>query len=406
MAVDYSAYRNSQTYKNQKSVYDNALKNSEKADAWSAALTGTQIGASIGWDATSKAIGAGLGAIAGIAANVFGWYTPNEDTYKGQLESIRLLSGQKAISAMENKNKMTSSLKRQVNATRASYNDTYGAGKFEEIEQSVMGLLGMKNTTVLSQVIAGLQYDNVAGEMKTRLVNSEFGEGIYDESDITKLLEANFSLSDLGAAYTDYIYETYMNADSSIGDAARQISADEADALQSVEMNEKEMQGQLAQQFLSAFFGQQSTDISNASALGSAQSEQASSGIKMSKSTANASKMQKFRSDLAKATYAATLEYYESQVQSQLESLSITRSQIFSRSEMSKLALKRQIKESVNKDVNNYLYGVSEGMDQWNDAASAEDLYVADTLAANDARGSAQTTAEKYLTKTTSNSTK
>ena len=406
MAVDYSAYRASNAYKNKKSLYDEGMENAKTADEWAAALQGASLGASFGVDAGSKIFGAAAGWTLGLISTLLG-NNPNQRQYKtflkGELENFS--SG--ALTNMEDRNTYTAQLKRTVNATRTNYNDTYGAGKFEEIESAVMGILGMSNPNMLSSVIASLQYDNVAGEMKTRLVSSEYGKGMYEEEDITKLLEAHFSLSDLGAAYTDYIYETYMNADSAIGDAAKQISEEESQGLKAMELGEKELYQQLSGQFMNAFFSQQATDISNATALGSAQSEQSASGIRTSKSTANLSKMQRFRNDLSQATYAATIEYYQAQTRLQLESLEVTRAQLFSRSEANKIALQRQIKQNVNNDINTYLYGVGEGFFNVNDQAKAEGMNVANALAAADKLDMKTSNVQKnYFTATTGTSTK
>ena len=391
-SYDYSAYKNLSAYTEANSVYKaqmDAAKNADRANdsAKEAAVLGSVVGAIAGITALASgagatsvsvwsAAGSAAGATAGLFTNggVINWLQKMSDKYKWGLKiastsardtqranilGSRNLDLANAKSAANERNLNVLDTRRFINATRSNYDMTYGAGSFGKIEQTVMGLLGMSTgDRALSSILSGLETNSSIEGIKSRLVtNSDLGEdGVFDSDDINSLLEANFSLAELGAAYTDYIYETYMRGDSAVGDAARELSLQKAEAQHDYEMGAEELNSRLSQQFVNAFFGAYSQNVSDAKAIGGTQAEAGASGLRV-RGSSGATKMQRFQQDLAQASYAATLSYYKSDLDRQYAALETSRSHTFNQISANTLSLKRNISAGVTESINNYLYG-------------------------------------------------
>ena len=297
---------------------------------------------------------------------------------------------------LSERNDVIRDLRANINLARNDYDMTYGKGSYDKIEQSVIGLLNLENTTALREVLSNMQEDKVANNIASRMLNYNIGSvdengnesvamtgGNYTQEDINKFIESAISLSDLGNAYTNYLFDTYSNADTEFGDKAKALTTAQTQAIEDYEQSIGASNLDLSQQFASAFFNYREQNITGEEQLGRAQAEQSSSGIRTTSRTATGSKMQKVRNDIARASYLSTLKYLTNRLTASYKNLETTRSRTFKAIEDNRILMRRQMSADVTNRINSIFRGYGQGANEAGGKEKATDLYVSSAYGYN-----------------------
>ena len=414
MAINYSktstykdVYKNANRMWDDAKAYDSDVNRQRSYGTWQSVVSsiggaiggaeggeaGRAIGTAGGWLLGSVIAGAGDALIGDSWNETFAWLNGGISR-SGRRQGINTLITERdkfvtaSKTTLSERNDVIRDLRANINLARNDYDMTYGKGSYDKIEQSVIGLLNLENTTALREVLSKMQEDKVANNIASRMLNYELGYnddegnpamtgGNYTQEDINKFIESAISLSDLGNAYTNYLFDTYSNADTEFGDKAKALTTAQTQAIEDYEQSIGASNLDLSQQFASAFFNYREQNIAGEEQLGRAQAEQSSSGIRTTSRTATGSKMQKVRNDIARASYLSTLKYLTNRLTASYKNLETTRSRTFKAIEDNRILMRRQMSADVTNRINSIFRGYGQGANEAGGKEMSTDAYVA-----------------------------
>lgn len=272
-----------------------------------------------------------------------------------------------------------------ANRTRDSFDRTYGSGMFEKLEGSIMSMLGMDNSTLLSQLVAQFKYnDETIDNITTRILTNEFGKGEFTESQLNEMIASSVNLQNFGSEYTNYLYESVMNMDGSASLEGKALSESENSAIEESEMLAKQTYTQMAEQFASAFLGYRSNNYSMEQSYGQASASEASNGMRASNNTRVSQIAKRFQKDLNRVSYETTLKFLNARVVNQVESMNITRSKVFASSALAKEKIQMQIRNGMEDYYNNFYSSTGDTLYSAGKAQNLQEGYYVSGLATNE----------------------
>lgn len=406
MAVNYNQL---ETYKTLSSSYDRKLKNAKEADKnatsesrWETigewTKTGTTIGTSIGGVAgnvTGALLGAGIGAIGGFIGGLLAGpheaQTDNQDaTYSSANADITEYLA-KASQTQQGRNELINQTNYFINSSKASFENTYGKESFNMLNYTINSLLDMDNqgnTTGILGLIGGLRQDEIIGNIETRILDQSYlsdgDKGRISREDLDSMYSKYLDISDMGTQYVKFLYDKVTNSDTTIGDTARQLSAQENMNLEKLDMSTENLIINAQSQFADLFLSTRNSNISNAEQMGATESESASSGIKASSSSRTSNKSLKLKQDIANASTAIILQRQKDQIYQEIQNGQVSRAEVIYNSRNQMQAYKRQVKESLNASMNQFFHTGTEYAKSIGEAESETDIYMSGVESAKD----------------------
>lgn len=267
------------------------------SDIFSGFSSGLVAGAATG-NGVAAFLGGLAGAFTGWIGSIFKRQSHN-DQVAAAVEANKKTMMSERTGVTVDRNKAIRDARNFISNTKNSFDTTYGSGMFDQYDAIFMNILGQNPSDSLSTLLSNMQYDKVSGEINTRLAGK-----VSDT-----VLNATFSLSDINSEYLTYLQEQLRAQDTVFGEQMSIYSQEEANAYSNYYDDVYSMNLQFAQQFESAFFNQQSTNISQAMSLGSAEVSDATSGFRNTGDGSTQSSLQKFQQDLSDVAYSSTMKY-------------------------------------------------------------------------------------------------
>lgn len=423
MAIDYTQF---DTYKTTKSAYQDAISQADDLDH----QQGMKNIFSAGTTAASLFSGAGVvGSVFGFLGGTFlgaavEAMSPTSTNKNRQYSNIRQLNTgyyTSAAKAQSERNTLISNAQYYVQQTKSNFAQTYGKDSFNMLESTIATLLNMDSSTAgqkrMSELLGGLSRDSIIGDIETRLLNitqpvtDASGNYVYEETteenDLKDALLARFTgtdnrtvktqsmygqmdrstlnalntkyltISDLGTAYIQNLYESIVNSDSTYGATAEQLSKEQKFAAEQVEQSFKQTMMNNSQKFAELFLNMRSENISNAQGMGKSEAASGASGIKASQSSRTNNQVTKMNQDIARASYAILYDSYQKQVKADLSSGQLSREQVGYQYASQINSLKRQIKQSTENDINSWFHSATQYATQIGDYEEDTDTNMA-----------------------------
>ena len=357
MAYNKPNYSNSSFYKDTKDIanqsYDAAL-NKDKSQFYTyAGQIGGSLGTIVGSFMGQGALGAAIGSSAGIAlgglARLIGkdkavFVKTERDSLQTKMISNRNSLYGSAETAMNDRNKNLSELKRLGNSMKMQFDYTYGSGMFDELQGAISQILGLSDGKKIYEVLSSLNPDTVVGELANRLVYNDanvFSDtSAFTSDDYRNILEKTVSLGDLGSEFT--------------------------------------------KMFSDAFLSKIESDIESEMNIGA--SEAKSSGFKNRNGSAS-TKYQKVRKDISDVAYLTTIQMYQKSLESQISTLQTSRQRAYYEYQRQILTMQNKIESDMNESLNNYIYGVGKGLSTAEKLEFEEASSIAGAMAYNEKIG-------------------
>lgn len=399
MAYTKPNYVNSSFYKDTKKVASKSYKaamNSDKSDYYSAVSEiGSGIGGVIGTFIPSIGAsgGSAIGSLSGLALG--GLYnlirgddaifmTSARDQLQAQMIANRNSLYGSAETAMEQRNTNLSSLKRLGNTMKQQFDYNYGSGMFDELQGAISQILNISDGRKIYDVLSSLNPDTVVGQLASRLVYNDsevFSDSsAFTSDDYRKILEETVSLGDLGSEYTKYIVEKAQQSGTTkieFQNMSEQLDASHEDYLKRM----ADLGVDFSKMFSDAFSSKIESDIESEMNIGA--SEAKSSGFKNRNGSAS-TKYQKVRKDISDVAYLTTIQMYQKSFESQIGSLNISRQKAYYEYQRQILSMQMQLESNINESLNNYIYGVGQGLATAKELEFTEASSIAGAMAYND----------------------
>lgn len=400
MAYNKPNYSNSSFYKDTKDIanksYDAAL-NKDKSQFYTyAGQIGGSLGTIVGSFMGQGALGAAIGSSAGIAlgglARLIGkdkavFVKTERDSLQAKMISNRNSLYGSAETAMNDRNKNLSELKRLGNSMKMQFDYNYGSGMFDELQGAISQILGLSDGKKIYEVLSSLNPDTVVGELANRLVYNDtdvFSDtSAFTSDDYRNILEKTVSLGDLGSEYTRYIVEKAQQSGTTQIEF-QNLSNQMEDAQEDYLKRMTDLGSEFTKMFSDAFLSKVESDIESAMNIGS--SEAKSSGFKTKNGSA-ATKYQKFRKDLSDVAYLTTIQMYQRSLESQISTLQTSRQRAYYEYQRQILTMQNKIESDMNESLNNYIYGVGKGLSTAEELEFTEASSIAGAMAYNEKIG-------------------
>ena len=400
MAYTKPNYVNSSFYKDTKDIanqsYDAAL-NKDKSQFYTyAGQIGGSLGTIVGSFMGQGALGAAIGSSAGIAlgglARLIGkdnaiFVKTERDSLQAKMISNRNALYGSAETAMNDRNKNLSELKRLGNSMKMQFDYNYGSGMFDELQSAISQILGLSDGKKIYEVLSSLNPDTVVGELANRLVYNDsevFSDSsAFTSDDYRKILEETVSLGDLGSEYTKYIVEKAQQSGMTqieFQNLSKQMEDAQEDYLKSM----TDLGSEFTKMFSDAFLSKIESDIESEMNIGA--SEAKSSGFKNRNGSAS-TKYQKVRKDISDVAYLTTIQMYQKSLESQISTLQTSRQRAYYEYQRQILTMQNKIESDMNESLNNYIYGVGKGLSTAEKLEFEEASSIAGAMAYNEKIG-------------------
>ena len=400
MAYNKPNYSNSSFYKDTKDIanqsYDAAL-NKDKSQFYTyAGQIGGSLGTIVGSFMGQGAIGAAIGSSAGIAlgglARLIGkdkaiFVKTERDSLQAQMIANRNSLYGSAETAMNDRNKNLSELKRLGNSMKMQFDYNYGSGMFDELQGAISQILGLSDGKKIYEVLSSLNPDTVVGELANRLVYNDtdvFSDtSAFTSDDYRNILEKTVSLGDLGSEYTKYIVEKAQQSGMTqieFQNLSKQMEDAHEDYLKSM----TDLGSEFTKMFSDAFLSKVESDIESEMNIGA--SEAKSSGFKNRNGSAS-TKYQKVRKDISDVAYLTTIQMYQKSLESQISTLQTSRQRAYYEYQRQILTMQNKIESDMNESLNNYIYGVGKGLSTAEELEFTEASSIAGAMAYNEKIG-------------------
>ena len=400
MAYTKPNYVNSSFYKDTKDIanqsYDAAL-NKDKSQFYTyAGQIGGSLGTIVGSFMGQGAIGAAIGSSAGIAlgglARLIGkdkavFVKTERDSLQAKMISNRNALYGSAETAMNDRNKNLSELKRLGNSMKMQFDYNYGSGMFDELQGAISQILGLSDGKKIYEVLSSLNPDTVVGELANRLVYNDanvFSDtSAFTSDDYKNILEKTVSLGDLGSEYTRYIVEKAQQSGTTqieFQNLSKQMEDAQEDYLKSM----TDLGSEFTKMFSDAFLSKVESDIESEMNIGA--SEAKSSGFKNRNGSAS-TKYQKVRKDISDVAYLTTIQMYQKSLESQISTLQTSRQRAYYEYQRQILTMQNKIESDMNESLNNYIYGVGKGLSTAEELEFEEASSIAGAMAYNEKIG-------------------
>lgn len=400
MAYNKPNYSNSSFYKDTKDIanqsYDAAL-NKDKSQFYTyAGQIGGSLGTIVGSFMGQGALGAAIGSSAGIAlgglARLIGkdkavFVKTERDSLQAKMISNRNALYGSAETAMNDRNKNLSELKRLGNSMKMQFDYNYGSGMFDELQGAISQILGLSDGKKIYEVLSSLNPDTVVGELANRLVYNDanvFSDtSAFTSDDYRNILEKTVSLGDLGSEYTKYIVEKAQQSGTTqieFQNLSKQMEDAQEDYLKSM----TDLGSEFTKMFSDAFLSKIESDIESEMNIGA--SEAKSSGFKNRNGSAS-TKYQKVRKDISDVAYLTTIQMYQKSLESQISTLQTSRQRAYYEYQRQILTMQNKIESDMNESLNNYIYGVGKGLSTAEELEFTEASSIAGAMAYNEKIG-------------------
>ena len=400
MAYTKPNYVNSSFYKDTKDIanqsYDAAL-NKDKSQFYTyAGQIGGSLGTIVGSFMGQGALGAAIGSSAGIAlgglARLIGkdkaiFVKTERDSLQAKMISNRNSLYGSAETAMNDRNKNLSELKRLGNSMKMQFDYNYGSGMFDELQSAISQILGLSDGKKIYEVLSSLNPDTVVGELANRLVYNDanvFSDtSAFTSDDYRNILEKTVSLGDLGSEYTRYIVEKAQQSGMTqieFQNLSKQMEDAQEDYLKSM----TDLGSEFTKMFSDAFLSKVESDIESEMNIGA--SEAKSSGFKNRNGSAS-TKYQKVRKDISDVAYLTTIQMYQKSLESQISTLQTSRQRAYYEYQRQILTMQNKIESDMNESLNNYIYGVGKGLSTAEKLEFEEASSIAGAMAYNEKIG-------------------
>lgn len=400
MAYTKPNYVNSSFYKDTKDIanqsYDAALKSDKSQFYTYAGQIGGSLGTIVGSFMGQGALGAAIGSSAGIAlgglASLIGkdkaiFVKTERDSLQAKMISNRNSLYGSAETAMNDRNKNLSELKRLGNSMKMQFDYNYGSGMFDELQGAISQILGLSDGKKIYEVLSSLNPDTVVGELANRLVYNDtdvFSDSsAFTSDDYRKILEETVSLGDLGSEYTKYIVEKAQQSGMTqieFQNLSKQMEDAQEDYLKSM----TDLGSEFTKMFSDAFLSKIESDIESEMNIGA--SEAKSSGFKNRNGSAS-TKYQKVRKDISDVAYLTTIQMYQKSLESQISTLQTSRQRAYYEYQRQILTMQNKIESDMNESLNNYIYGVGKGLSTAEELEFTEASSIAGAMAYNEKIG-------------------
>ena len=400
MAYNKPNYSNSSFYKDTKDVanksYDAALKKDKSQFYTYAGQIGGSLGTIVGSFMGQGALGAAIGSSAGIAlgglARLIGkdkavFVKTERDSLQAKMISNRNSLYGSAETAMNDRNKNLSELKRLGNSMKQQFDYNYGSGMFDELQGAISQILGLSDGKKIYEVLSSLNPDTVVGELANRLVYNDtdvFSDiSAFTSDDYRNILEKTVSLGDLGSEYTKYIVEKAQQSGMTqieFQNLSKQMEEAQEDYLKSM----TDLGSEFTKMFSDAFLSKIESDIESEMNIGA--SEAKSSGFKNRNGSAS-TKYQKVRKDISDVAYLTTIQMYQKSLESQISILQTSRQRAYYEYQRQILTMQNKIESDMNESLNNYIYGVGKGLSTAEELEFTEASSIAGAMAYNEKIG-------------------
>ena len=400
MAYTKPNYVNSSFYKNTKDIanqsYDAAL-NKDKSQFYTyAGQIGGSLGTIVGSFMGQGALGAAIGSSAGIAlgglARLIGkdkaiFVKTERDSLQAKMISNRNSLYGSAETAMNDRNKNLSELKRLGNSMKMQFDYNYGSGMFDELQGAISQILGLSDGKKIYEVLSSLNPDTVVGELANRLVYNDanvFSDtSAFTSDDYRNILEKTVSLGDLGSEYTRYIVEKAQQSGTTQIEF-QNLSKQMEDAQEDYLKRMTDLGSEFTKMFSDAFLSKVESDIESEMNIGA--SEAKSSGFKNRNGSAS-TKYQKVRKDISDVAYLTTIQMYQKSLESQISTLQTSRQRAYYEYQRQILTMQNKIESDMNESLNNYIYGVGKGLSTAEELEFTEASSIAGAMAYNEKIG-------------------
>lgn len=400
MAYTKPNYVNSSFYKDTKDIanqsYDAAL-NKDKSQFYTyAGQIGGSLGTIVGSFMGQGAIGAAIGSSAGIAlgglARLIGkdkaiFVKTERDSLQAKMISNRNALYGSAETAMNDRNKNLSELKRLGNSMKMQFDYNYGSGMFDELQGAISQILGLSDGKKIYEVLSSLNPDTVVGELANRLVYNDanvFSDtSAFTSDDYRNILEKTVSLGDLGSEYTRYIVEKAQQSGTTQIEF-QNLSKQMEDAQEDYLKRMTDLGSEFTKMFSDAFLSKIESDIESEMNIGA--SEAKSSGFKNRNGSAS-TKYQKVRKDISDVAYLTTIQMYQKSLESQISTLQTSRQRAYYEYQRQILTMQNKIESDMNESLNNYIYGVGKGLSTAEELEFEEASSIAGAMAYNEKIG-------------------
>ena len=400
MAYTKPNYVNSSFYKDTKDIanqsYDAALKSDKSQFYTYAGQIGGSLGTIVGSFMGQGALGAAIGSSAGIAlgglASLIGkdkaiFVKTERDSLQAKMISNRNSLYGSAETAMNDRNKNLSELKRLGNSMKMQFDYNYGSGMFDELQGAISQILGLSDGKKIYEVLSSLNPDTVVGQLANRLVYNDsevFSDSsAFTSDDYRKILEETVSLGDLGSEYTKYIVEKAQQSGMTqieFQNLSKQMEDAQEDYLKSM----TDLGSEFTKMFSDAFLSKIESDIESEMNIGA--SEAKSSGFKNRNGSAS-TKYQKVRKDISDVAYLTTIQMYQKSLESQISTLQTSRQRAYYEYQRQILTMQNKIESDMNESLNNYIYGVGKGLSTAEELEFTEASSIAGAMAYNEKIG-------------------
>ena len=400
MAYNKPNYSNSSFYKDTKDIanqsYDAAL-NKDKSQFYTysgqiGGSLGTIVGSFMGQGALGAAIGSSAGIALGGLARLIGkdkaiFVKTERDSLQAKMISNRNSLYGSAETAMNDRNKNLSELKRLGNSMKMQFDYNYGSGMFDELQGAISQILGLSDGKKIYEVLSSLNPDTVVGELANRLVYNDtdvFSDtSAFTSDDYRNILEKTVSLGDLGSEYTKYIVEKAQQSGMTqieFQNLSKQMEDAHEDYLKSM----TDLGSEFTKMFSDAFLSKVESDIESEMNIGA--SEAKSSGFKNRNGSAS-TKYQKVRKDISDVAYLTTIQMYQKSLESQISTLQTSRQRAYYEYQRQILTMQNKIESDMNESLNNYIYGVGKGLSTAEELEFEEASSIAGAMAYNEKIG-------------------
>ena len=255
--------------------------------------TGATLGATLfASSAAAGPIGAAVGLVVGGLMGLFTHFEKQRQ-YEGLMNDMIINRAE----TVEQRNELITQAQEYINTTRASFDETYGEGMYDQYNELFKTVLGMpSDSQTAMDLLSSLSLDSIEGQIASSVSGKNIVNGVI-------------SAADVNSAYLEYMMNSIKDADTAIGLQYQQASYQENSLIRDYYDSIDQYNAQVAQQFASAFLQQRQTNISLEGQIGEAATAQASSGLRNVGSGNNLSAIAQFQKDLSDVAYASTLDY-------------------------------------------------------------------------------------------------
>lgn len=260
-------------------------------------------------------VGSAVGGAIGLVGDLISWGVRSGQAKKDardRLEESLKTYETSFNQSMQNRQDYINKSNLLVNMTKSNFDSTFGSGTYSMFGDLFSNVLGSGSLEdMISQLAANSGIEN-AGSMDMLL------EYMSDDTK-NKLLTSAISIDDVNSAYYDFLSEKFGMSDTQYGYQMRTLSNQEQYLN---EQNRQQMEGirdQYVAQLANAYNEQRGQNMQGAEALGSAESEAGSSGIRQTGGGNNRVLLQKYETMLAAAMYATSVNYALTQYENQLK---------------------------------------------------------------------------------------